>query len=276
MGDIAVRDVHQRPTICRSNAQASVGPSVDLMLDTRDSFINASRGWLAKASYRMSFDGFLGADSSWQKVQSRRAHLPAARRPSGRHTLAGWMFADAIVGGVAPYFDLPATGLDTYGRSARGYGEGQFRGERLAYGEIEYRGTLMKNGLLGMVAFVNATTISNLAEDERLFDSVAVGAGAGLRLLINKRSKTNLCFDVGVRETRIAGDLPGGPGSVLDPIPRVPVPYFCFLMLLKRVGCVPQFSTTSSPSSTYILLPPKILPSPSSFAFRRISRMLNG
>ena len=51
--------------------------------------------------------------------------------------------------------------------------------------------------VLGMVAFVNATTISNLDQDERLFDSVAVGAGAGLRLSINKRSKTNLCFDVG-------------------------------------------------------------------------------
>ncbi len=178
-------------------SQASFGPSIDLMLDTRDSFINASRGWFAKASYRMSFDGVLGADSSWQKVVlDVRTYRPLAA--GGRHTLAGWTYVDAIVGGAAPYFDLPATGLDTYGRSARGYGEGQFRGERLAYGELEYRGTLMKNGLLGMVAFVNATTISNLAEDERLFDSVAVGAGAGVRLLINKRSKTNLCFDVAV------------------------------------------------------------------------------
>jgi hypothetical protein len=98
---------------------------------------------------------------------------------------------------VAPYLDLPATGLDTYGRSARGYSEGQFRGERLAYGEVEYRATLTRNGLLGMVAFLNTTTVTNLAEDERLFDSFAVGGGAGLRLLINKRSKTNLCFDVG-------------------------------------------------------------------------------
>ena len=178
-------------------SQTSFGPSLDLMLDTRDSFINASRGWFAKASYRMSFDGVLGADSSWQKVllDVRTYRRLAA---GGRHTLAGWTYVDAIVGGAAPYFDLPATGLDTYGRSARGYGEGQFRGERLAYGELEYRGTLMKNGLLGMVAFVNATTISNLVEDERLFDSVAVGTGAGLRLLINKRSKTNLCFDVAV------------------------------------------------------------------------------
>ena len=33
---------------------------------------------------------------------------------------------------------------------------------------------------------------------KELFDSFATGGGAGLRLLINKRSKTNLCFDVGV------------------------------------------------------------------------------
>jgi outer membrane protein assembly factor BamA len=179
------------------DAQASVGPSADLLWDTRDSFINAARGWLARASYRMSIDGLLGADSSWQRVNlDVRTYRPVS--DGGRHTIAGWMFADLIVGGVAPYLDLPGTGLDTYGRSARGYSEGQFRGERLAYGEIEYRGTLMKNGLLGMVAFVNATTISNLQQEERLFDSVAIGGGAGLRLLINKRSKTNLCFDFGV------------------------------------------------------------------------------
>ena len=73
-----------------------------------------------------------------------------------------------------------------------------FRGERLAYGEIEYRAPLTRNGLLGMVAFFNATTVTNLENDERLFDSFAPAGGAGLRLLINKRSKTNLCFDVGI------------------------------------------------------------------------------
>ena len=98
---------------------------------------------------------------------------------------------------MAPYFDLPATGLDTYGRSARGYSEGQFRGEKLAYGEVEYRGSLMRNGLLGMVAFLNTTTLTNDDQGEQLFDSFAIGGGAGLRLSINKRSKTNLCLDFG-------------------------------------------------------------------------------
>ena len=53
-------------------------------------------------------------------------------------------------------------------------------------------------GLVGMVAFLNATSLTNLQQDEHLFDSVAIGGGAGVRLLINKRSKTNLCFDFAV------------------------------------------------------------------------------
>jgi outer membrane protein assembly factor BamA len=178
------------------DAQAAAGASVDLVWDSRDNFINADRGWLAKASYRALFDGFLGGDSDWQKVTlDARSYLPLSR--DRRHKLALWGYADLVTTGAAPFFDLPSTAGDTYGRSARGYAEGQFRGERLAYAEVEYRGTLMRNGLLGMVAFLNTTTVTSLDTGERLFDSVATAAGAGLRLLINKRSKTNLCFDVG-------------------------------------------------------------------------------
>jgi len=177
------------------DSQISAGPSVDLLWDNRDSVINAARGWLAKASYRTSFEGFLGGVSSWQRLNlDARTY---AGLGGGHHTLAVWFFTDLVVGGVAPYLDLPATGTDTYGRSARGYAEGQFRGEKLAYGELEYRRTLMRNGLLGMVVFLNTTTVTNLTQDERLFDSFAAGGGAGLRLLINKRSKTNLCLDFG-------------------------------------------------------------------------------
>jgi hypothetical protein len=178
------------------DSQTAAGTSLDLLWDNRDSFINAERGWLAKASYRALFDGFLGGDSSWQKlILDLRTYVSVSR--DRRHKIAFWAFADLVVGGVAPFFDLPSTAGDTYGRSARGYAEGQFRGERLAYGEIEYRAPLTQNGLLGMVAFLNTTTVTNLDKDERLFDSFASAAGAGLRLLINKRSKTNLCLDFG-------------------------------------------------------------------------------
>jgi hypothetical protein len=48
-----------------------------------------------------------------------------------------------------------------------------------------------------MVVFLNTTTATNRQTGESLGDSFATGGGAGLRLSINKRSRTNLCFDVG-------------------------------------------------------------------------------
>jgi outer membrane protein assembly factor BamA len=178
------------------DSQTSAGASANLAADTRDSAINASRGWFGSVSYRAFFDGFLGGDSSWQQLVLD-ARTYKAISTDGRHKLAFWLFGDMVVGGVAPYLDLPATGMDTYGRTARGYAEGRLRGERMLYGEIEYRGTLMRNGLVGMVAFLNTTTLSNSQSGEQLFDHFASAAGAGVRLLINKRSMTNLCFDVG-------------------------------------------------------------------------------
>ena len=181
------------------DTQISAGPSVELIWDSRDSFINPHHGWLARTSYRTLFDGFLGGDSSWEKVNvDVRTYVPLSS--NRRHKLAIWASADLVVDGVAPYFDLPATASDPYGRSGRGYAEGHFRGEKLAFVELEYRAPLMRNDLLGMVAFVNTTTIANRQAGERLFDNFAPGAGAGLRLLLNKRSRTNLAFDVGFGE----------------------------------------------------------------------------
>ena len=176
--------------------QTSAGPGFNLEMDTRDSSINARRGWLAGASYRTFFNGFLGGDSTWQELYlDGRTYRPLGR--TGRHTLAFWLWGDLVTGGVAPYLDLPSTGMDKYGRSGRGYAEGRFRGERLIYGEVEYRATLTRNGFMGVVAFLNTTSLTDRASGERLFDSFATGGGAGFRLLLNKRSRTNLCADFG-------------------------------------------------------------------------------
>ena len=178
------------------DSQISAGPGMDVVWDSRDSFINPDRGYLARASYRAFFDGFLGGDSGWEKVTlDVRTYLPVSA--DRRHKVAAWAYADLVVDGVAPYFDLPSTGGDAYGRSGRGYAEGRFRGERLAFAELEYRAPLTRNNFLGMVAFVNTTTVSSRQSGEKLFDSFATGGGAGLRVLLNKRSKTNLAFDVG-------------------------------------------------------------------------------
>jgi outer membrane protein assembly factor BamA len=177
-------------------AQASAGVSLNALFDSRDGSINPSRGVYASLVYRAFFEGFLGGATSWQQLSyDGRGYLRLTR--DARHKLAFWLSGDFVVAGRAPYLDLPATGMDTYGRAGRGYPQGRFRGESLVYGEAEYRWIATRNGLLGMVAFLNAQSFGSEEAGEELFDSFAPGAGLGLRLMLNKRSQTNLCLDIG-------------------------------------------------------------------------------
>ena len=174
--------------------QRSSGPSVAVSYDTRDNQINAYEGVLASVSYRTFVDGFLGGDSDWQELYiDARTYQPLTR--DARHRLAFWFVGDLVTRGAAPYFDLPSTG--TPDRLGRGYADGRYRGEHLLYGEVEYRGSLTRSGLLGVVAFFNLTTIDNVQSGERLFESFAPGGGAGLRVLLNKRTRSNFCMDYG-------------------------------------------------------------------------------
>jgi hypothetical protein len=177
-------------------AQSSAGLSLNALFDSRDGSINPSRGVYASLVHRVFFEGFLGGATSWQLLSyDGRAYVRLSR--DARHRLAFWLSGDFVVSGRAPYLDLPATGMDTYGRAGRGYPQGRFRGERLVYGEAEYRWTATRNGLFGMVAFANAQTFGGEETGEDLFDSFAPGAGFGVRLMLNKRSQTNLCLDIG-------------------------------------------------------------------------------
>jgi hypothetical protein len=177
--------------------QTSSGTTASLMYDTRDNAINAQRGWLAGVTYRTFFNGFLGGGATWQEAYvDVRTYYPLTK--DGRRRLAFWMLGDIVTGGTPPYFDLPETSGDAYGRSARGYAEGRYRGERLLYSEVEFRDTLTRNGLIGYVAFLNTTTIAGGAGTQHLFDAFEPAAGGGLRVLLNKKSRTNLCVDYGV------------------------------------------------------------------------------
>ena len=64
------------------------------------------------------------------------------------------------------------------------------------YGELEYRATLMRNGLLGMVAFVNTTTLVRPADRREAVRRLRRRRGHRAEsAVLTKRTRTNLCID---------------------------------------------------------------------------------
>jgi outer membrane protein assembly factor BamA len=159
--------------------------------------INSYKGIYAMLSWRGGMK-ILGNKYSTNlfSVEWRSFHPLSKSNP--RHLLAFWLMGNFSKAGEFPYMILPATAYDQRGRCARGYTQGRFRGDNLVYGEAEYRFPLSKpGGVLGGVLFVNATTADNSYRDLKLFDSVKPGYGLGLRIMADKRSRTNLCVDYG-------------------------------------------------------------------------------
>jgi hypothetical protein len=166
---------------------------VNAVYDNRDNSINPSRGIYAGVQFRSNLTG-LGSQQNWQSlIIDTRTYLkfPA----DSRNVLAFWSYDWLIIEGKPPYLDLPSTTWDVYSNTGRGYIQGRFRGSKMVYLESEYRIALTANGLLGMVVFVNAESLS--AAPGTPLESIQPGVGTGLRIKLNKKSKTNLAIDYG-------------------------------------------------------------------------------
>ena len=136
----------------------------------------------------------IGSDANWQSLlMDARFYLRPSKK--SRNVLAFWAYCNLTLSGTPPYFDLPASGMDTYDNTCRSYVEARYRGLNMIDAEAEYRFGLLKNGLLGGVVFFNASTFSEWP-DNRL-ERINPAAGLGLRIKMNKKSKTNLCVDYG-------------------------------------------------------------------------------
>jgi Omp85 superfamily domain len=110
------------------------------------------------------------------------------------HVIAFWHLGTFNLSGDVPYLDLPGTASDLFNRSGRGYTIGRFRGPSYFYLESEYRFPISRNKLFSGVAFINFQTASD-GKNVNLFDQLEPAAGAGLRILFNKKSRTNICID---------------------------------------------------------------------------------
>lgn len=171
----------------------SSGVSLNILHDSRDNSINPSQGWYGSVLYRDNLKA-LGSTSGWTSViiDLRKYYkFPA----SSDNVLAFWSYDWLVLNGHPPYLDLPSTSWDTNSATGRGYIQGRFRGAHMLYLESEYRYKITSNGLLGGVFFVNAQSLS-AAPGTRL-QSVQPAFGPGLRIKLNKVSKTNVAIDYG-------------------------------------------------------------------------------
>jgi hypothetical protein len=86
--------------------------------------------------------------------------------------------------------------------------QGRFRGTAEAYLEVEWRFRITSDGLFGGVLFANAASFSAppmaipgySIPGQRLLQYVRPAGGVGLRVMMNRESRSNLTIDVGVGE----------------------------------------------------------------------------
>ena len=173
-------------------SSTSSGLSFNVLSDTRDNPINTRNGLLARGSFRFH-EKWLGSDESWQSFETE---LRTYHKLGGeRNVLAFWALAWLTMG-TPPYLDLPAIGWDYNNRTGRGYAQGRIRARDLVYAETEYRMALSRDGLFGVVGFLNLTTATDM--ESGAFQTPDVGGGIGLRLKLNKISDTNIAIDFAV------------------------------------------------------------------------------
>lgn len=176
-----------------SKTEFASGFTFNFSYDTRKNSINPQGGQFVNVIYRPNLTIF-GNSANWRSliVDLRKyIRFPA----SSQNIIALWSYEWLTVDGKAPYLMLPNTGGDPYSNTGRGYIPGRFRGVNMAYIEGEYRFRITNNGLIGGVVFANAQSFTE--QSTNTFQTIAPGWGAGLRLKLNKFSRTNVALDYG-------------------------------------------------------------------------------
>ena len=170
------------------------GMSLNLFFGLRDNQVNANNGLYRNINYRVN--PALGKNQASSSVlfTEFKYYIPLSES-NLQHVLAFWTYGQFLTHGNLPYLNLPSIGWDKTSRGGRGYTQGLFRGQNLVYLETEYRFPITCNQLISGTVFANFTSASDQDRQVKLFDAVQPAFGVGLRILIDKSTKTNLILN---------------------------------------------------------------------------------
>jgi hypothetical protein len=174
-----------------SDTEKASGLSFIVKYDSRRNPINPQKGIYASILFQPKFT-FMGSDANWQSLLLEfRSYIKFP--DNSRNILAFWSYNWFTLGGNPPYLLLPSTGWDEFSNTGRGYIQGRFRSLNMIDQEAEYRFTISRNGLFGGVVFANAETFSDVVTGK--YEVISPGAGLGIRIMLNKFSRTNIALD---------------------------------------------------------------------------------
>jgi hypothetical protein len=174
-----------------SNTEKASGISLSLKYDSRRNPINPEKGIYANILFQPKFT-FMGSDANWQSLLLEfRSYIKFPSK--SRNILAFWSYNWFTVGGSPPYLLLPSTAWDEFSNTGRGYIQGRFRSLNMIDQEVEYRFAVTRNGLFGGVVFANAESFSDILTGK--YEVISPGAGLGIRIMLNKFSRTNIALD---------------------------------------------------------------------------------
>jgi Omp85 superfamily domain len=164
-----------------------------LQYNTREHPIRSYGGVYADVSLRINQRWMGSTKNSSQLRFDIRKYISLSKR-NPENVLAFWHWASYKLSGSLPYLEMPSTASDTYSRIGRAYTIGRFKGPSYAYFESEYRFPISRNKLISAVCFFNMQSASDDIR-KKIFSAWEPGAGAGLRILFQKESRTALCID---------------------------------------------------------------------------------
>lgn len=162
---------------------------------SRDNQNRAYKGIYADVGVRLNQSWMGSTKNAFQFTTDFRKYVPLSKK-NPEHVLAFWNWGSYLISGTLPYLELPGTGRDAGFRSGRGYTVTYFKGTRFNYSEVEYRFPITRNKFISGVTFFHLETANDLIKT-KLFEKWQPGGGAGLRVLFNKATRTNLCLDYG-------------------------------------------------------------------------------
>lgn len=170
-----------------------LGISLNAVYDSRNNQINSSKGYYVNFNYRIN-PSLNNIQSQSGVLFSEFRHYISLSKTSQQHVLAFWLYGQFVTNGTLPYLNLPAIGWDQRSRLGKGYTQGLFRGNNLVYFETEYRFPILCNELISGTVFSNLVSVSDKGRLP-IFHTIQPAVGIGLRILLDKSTKTNIVFN---------------------------------------------------------------------------------